>query len=324
MTNSIATQTKALFKKNFFLITRNQKYLLIFLIAPFFSVWYINNYDKISRENEKGHFILDMDLNWHTSLPKCPRPKNCSSLGYYIIGEEEEWIEPVMKSLEKPSGLKFGTDIRKMGQGSPKDFKDYVKNNANMTQVAVIFCTRSWDVDISILKGGGPMGAITSKEGNKTETEAGKGKKKDKEAPGGGFVDLDNLNTSIPCSFSRLRKEKGKRLIFYTVAYNESLDYQSPYFREAMVSYSTSKMALNLKGMLDGALIRYFGTSEKYLNGAEKKIGDDFDYSVASQAFPQTMLRFFKGRSFVELIGSFFCFFPISVSQKKFTILQKI
>lgn len=77
-------------------------------------------------------------------VPKCSRPSDCVSIGFFIAGEKEDWVFEVMRLVAEDNGLGFGTDVKLLGTGSPSDFSELIASQRNKTQVAVIFCTSDW------------------------------------------------------------------------------------------------------------------------------------------------------------------------------------
>ena len=81
-------------------------------------------------------------------VSKCPYPKDCVSIGYSIIGQHEDWIDDVMKNVAKDNDMEYDKDVKLLVQGTAKDFSQYINDNKNMTQVAIVFCTDKWDINL--------------------------------------------------------------------------------------------------------------------------------------------------------------------------------
>lgn len=105
---------------------------------------------------------------------------------------------------------------------------------------------------------------------------------------------------NIPCKFHNLEK-KNKKLVFYSIAYNESLGYQSTYFTDMTNPYPKNEIAISVKKSLDEALILHFAKGSD-----NKEIRENFkEYKISQQTCPKFALRFFRGASFVTDLGSF-------------------
>lgn len=47
-------------------------------------------------------------------IPKCSIPTDCTSIGYFILGRDEEWIHSVMQSVADQNDLQYGTDVKNL------------------------------------------------------------------------------------------------------------------------------------------------------------------------------------------------------------------
>jgi hypothetical protein len=139
-------------------------------------------------------------------VPHC-RGVNCTSIGYFILGEQADWITPVMQKVAVRNSLAFGQDVKMLLRtNSPTMISNYLMDHLNQTQIAIVFCTDKW--------------AITD-------------------------------NIFIPCKFENYQKE----LIFYTILYNYTLLYKTPYLSDQKQPYPKDAMASSLKISLDNALL---------------------------------------------------------------------
>lgn len=92
----------------------------------------------------------------------------------------------------------------------------------------------------------------------------------------------------------------------YTLAYNETLGFQNPYFTDQTNPYPANMLVVNIKRALDQAIINFYQKKEK---GQQ-----DFQLKLERQPYPKFALRFNRNKSFISNVGSFFLFFPIAVS----------
>lgn len=132
--------------KNFILIRRNPKNYFGILLSPIvvcltlfclqLTVDHVTDLTEV--RNPKPVPI--------TKVPKCLSPTGCLSIGYFVIGEKEDWIDEVMQKVAESNELEFGKDVKMVMRGSPADFDQHVQSHRNQTQIAVIFCTSSWQL----------------------------------------------------------------------------------------------------------------------------------------------------------------------------------
>lgn len=64
---------------------------------------------------------------------------------------------------------------------------------------------------------------------------------------------------SIPCSFDSLDKQ----LVFYTIIYNYTLLYKTPYLSDFRSAYPKDAIATSLKVSVDNAILREFAETPK-------------------------------------------------------------
>lgn len=104
---------------------------------------------------------------------------------------------------------------------------------------------------------------------------------------------------------------RGKKLIFYSIAYNNSIGYKSVYFTDMTNPYPKNEIAITVKQNLDEALLLHFAKESP-----DSEIKSKFkEYTIFQQICPKFALRFFRGVSFVTDLGSFI--FSLTPSVKK-------
>ena len=143
--------TKEFTKKNFLLAKRSKRNFYIGLLMPVLiclSIFYVQYLIENTKSKTKTPNPIPEKID---IIPKCYKPKNCTSIGYFIIGETEPWIDQVMQKIAESNRLDFTTEVKLLLQGSPDKIVQYVKNHQNQTQIAVIFCTSNWDISYNNL-----------------------------------------------------------------------------------------------------------------------------------------------------------------------------
>lgn len=133
-------------KKNFLLVRRSKRNFYAALLMPIFvclAIFYIQHLIESTKKLTMTPNPTPVIIQ---SVPKCSKPVDCISIGYFVIGEKEDWIENVMKKVAENSNLEFNKDVKLLAEGSPSDFSDYIEKNRNMTQIAIIFCTSKWEI----------------------------------------------------------------------------------------------------------------------------------------------------------------------------------
>lgn len=139
---------KILTQKNFKVFARNPKYCLFFFLTPIFLITIIQlfqfTYDRqLSRTTQ-----VETSIDPISPVIKCPYPSDCISIGYSIVGQHETWIDDVMRLVATRNNMEFKKDVQLLTQGTAQDFNDYIHTHPNKTQVAVVFCTDSWDIQL--------------------------------------------------------------------------------------------------------------------------------------------------------------------------------
>jgi hypothetical protein len=119
---------------------------------------------------------------------------------------------------------------------------------------------------------------------------------------------------NLPCKFEQL---VGKKLIFYSIVYNNSLLFKSPYFSTWKASYPKDDIAFALKLSVDNAIISYFSKELDNLNPDYKFRAEDVLESkltnIDLQEYPKVMSRFYQGYDVAAQYGAFYYFIPYMV-----------
>jgi hypothetical protein len=248
-------QVKCVTRKNFILLGRNFRNLTTILLVPLVIIGMIFYFEhlitiekQMTRNPEQDKILIDR-------VPKCSRPDNCVSIGYFVVGPMQTWIEDTMLSVSQQNSLEFQKDVKLLLQGSPSEINKYIQSNRNQTQIAVVFCTQSWDIS------------------------------------------FDGYTLEIPCTFERLSNHT---MAFYSIYYNMTLGFQTPYFFKLNSPYPTNSLVIALKKSLDESLVRTFTSSP-------------FELNIHTQSFPTTENKFLKDYDFVSTFGSFFFYLPMAV-----------
>lgn len=107
----------------------------------------------------------------------------------------------------------------------------------------------------------------------------------------------NNPSLAIPCQFERITQ---KKLIFYTIIYNYTLLYKTPYLSDFRMAYPKDAYATSLKRSLDNAIMNEF------INGTE-----DHQYLyVSEQSYPRIPNRFIEGIDVAGNYGAYYFFAP--------------
>lgn len=139
---------RSLTSKNLKLFFRNRKYSMFFFLTPICIIIFMQLFQHIFDQHMLQNLLVDTPIEPITNVPKCIYPQDCISIGYSVIGQKEDWIDKVMKIVAESNGLEFQKDVKQITQGNAQDFKNYIRLNQNKTQVAVVFCTDTWDLNI--------------------------------------------------------------------------------------------------------------------------------------------------------------------------------
>ena len=112
-----------------------------------FCLWYFSYLFSISKEFSKNPDPVPFSIS---NIEKCKKPDNCTTLGYYTIGEKEKWIDETMRILAKKNELEFDRDVRNLvNTNDPREIVNYTNSHRNETMVGVIFCTDSWNISFN-------------------------------------------------------------------------------------------------------------------------------------------------------------------------------
>lgn len=255
MGNLYWTQVAALTKKNFTLLFRSFRNFIVILLVPIIITGLIFYFEHLITVEKAMTRNPNPELRPVEKIPHCTGSKDCVSVGYFVVGPEQPWIGRTMETLALNNQLGFGSDVKMLLQGSPAEINKYVQTHRNQTQIAVIFCTKSWDIF------------------------------------------FDGYTLEIPCTFDRL---SNKTMAFYSIYYNMTLGFQTPYFFKLNSPYPTNGLVVSLKKSLDEALLTTFTNST-------------FKLSISTRSFPTTENKFFKDYDFVSTFGSFFFYLPMAV-----------
>lgn len=151
-TNTFGKQTKILISKNLKSIRRNKSYLCFLFITPMIAIFFTWMTDRIVKDALESYTKKDFPIEKIGKIPKCRIGKNknnCVTLGYYVFGQTEEYMNDVMKNLAEKNDLKYGTDVKHLGSGNVEKYKKLISEKKNETQTVVIFCNSQWDVKIN-------------------------------------------------------------------------------------------------------------------------------------------------------------------------------
>ena len=69
------------------------------------------------------------------------------------------------------------------------------------------------------------------------------------------YLLYEDLGISIPCKFEEVQ---GRKLIFYTIVYNWTLNFRSPFLSDQTAHWPKDAFALRLKTSIDNGLVDLF------------------------------------------------------------------
>jgi len=215
--------TDTLARKTLKVVWRNKGYSFSFLLSPILVVMFMWLYQGAYERHVStfdGKEFEEVDLG---GLSKCVSPSDCTTLGIFTIGKTPYWAEPVGRTIAERNYMKFGSDVRIIGEGSPYDLQRHINQNPNTTQVYLVFCTDHWNVSLSDTASSGPGG---------------------------------DFSLNIPCKFEHMTD---KQLVFYTLVVNATVGYSSPIFRSILYPLPYNPITVKTKKEVDQALMVYFG-----------------------------------------------------------------
>ena len=83
-------------------------------------------------DNLKNFLILNPpETQILEKVPHC-KGYNCTSIGFFILGEETEWITPIMTQVALKNNLQFDTDVKLLLRtNSPSAISTYLSEHLN-------------------------------------------------------------------------------------------------------------------------------------------------------------------------------------------------
>ena len=116
---------------------------------------------------------------------------------------------------------------------------------------------------------------------------------------------------NVPCHFEQLVNQK---LIFYSIVYNNSLLWKSPYIANWKTAYPKDAYAFKLKLDIDNAILSFFTKTTEIFDDVE--IYNDAikpKMNVTLQDYPKVVSRFYQGYDVAAQYGAFYFFIPYMV-----------
>lgn len=113
---------------------------------------------------------------------------------------------------------------------------------------------------------------------------------------------------NLPCKFEQL---VGQKLVFYSVVYNNTLLWKSPFIQNWKAAHSKDAYAFGLKLSIDNALFSYFSKNQSELD--IEKDASEVKMTVYHQDFPKVVSRFYQGYDVASQYGAFYFFIPYMV-----------
>ena len=112
---------------------------------------------------------------------------------------------------------------------------------------------------------------------------------------------------NLPCKFEQL---VGQKLIFYSIVYNNSLLWKSPFVSNWKASHSKDAYAFGLKYSIDNALFNYFSNKSEL---DPKLDAHNLKMNITHQDYPKVVSRFYQGYDVASQYGAFYFFIPYMV-----------
>lgn len=113
---------------------------------------------------------------------------------------------------------------------------------------------------------------------------------------------------NLPCRFEQL---VGQKLIFYSIVYNNTLLWKSPFVQNWKAAHSKDAYAFGLKYSIDNALFNYFSKNISELD--PKKDSRNLKMKITHQDYPKVVSRFYQGYDVAAQYGAFYFFIPYMV-----------
>ena len=113
---------------------------------------------------------------------------------------------------------------------------------------------------------------------------------------------------NLPCKFEQL---VGQKLIFYSIVYNNSLLWKSPFVSNWKAAHSKDAYAFGLKYSIDNALFQYFSKDNSELD--IKSDAKHIKMNITHQDYPKVVSRFYQGYDVAAQYGAFYFFMPYMV-----------
>lgn len=113
---------------------------------------------------------------------------------------------------------------------------------------------------------------------------------------------------NFPCHFEQL---VGQKLIFYSVVYNNSLLWKSPFVSNWKAAHSKDAYAFGLKFSIDNALFNFFSKNQSQLD--PKTDARNIKMNITHQDYPKVVSRFYQGYDVAAQYGAFYFFIPYMV-----------
>ncbi|EAR96275.2 transporter family ABC domain protein (macronuclear) [Tetrahymena thermophila SB210] len=304
-----------LLKKNFLI---NQRHKLVFLfnfLTPVIVCLMLIMWQQIA-DRLIQFLIIEPDIYEQSLIPRCLSPeyldsldptdleikgnkRGCITVGYHIIGEKQLWVEQAMEYVAQRNKLEFGKDVKLLSQGDPSQYQKYIRKHLNRTQIGVVFCTTSY-----------PLKQF-------------------------------GYNLDIPCNINLqdsdysqylhvsgydVERFKNIKTMVYTIMYNGTLNYKTPYLADPKASVGKDDLVKSLKVSLDNALIEIVAQNtidefskvyDESKSRDEQRLKMDFNrerMQVVAQDYPKIPTRFTQGYDVFAGNGAFYLFVPIMVT----------
>lgn len=165
-----------------------------------------------------------------------------------------------MRDVAKQNNLAFNKDVKQLTVGTAKDFYKYVQNNQNQTWYGIVWCTSEWDVYVN----------------NSLPPVA-----------------------NVPCKFRPDGENGDKRMMFYSIFYNNSLE-ESVFISGFHKPTPRDGYLIQLKVSVDNAILRYLSKERGISTDQTPQI--DMTHSF----YPIVSSRIIQNMNLVAQVGAYF------------------
>ena len=137
-------------KKNLKLFITKKSNILLLCLMPILIKLTIVYFSFTILQAKKSSYLPNPSNSKIQKIPKCKYPKNCLSLGYFILGPQKPWIHKIMETVSEKNNLIYKKDTKNiLNTYNQTEITNYTNQHKNQTQIAIIFCTSEWQINFN-------------------------------------------------------------------------------------------------------------------------------------------------------------------------------